>query len=187
LHTPSVHLSPVVQMLPSSQVAVFAFGVFKQLPSSQLSLVQTSPSSQLICAPGLHKPSLPHLSLVVQASPSLQASPVKTSCKQPLPPSHESLVQGLPSSQSSAFPFSHDVPEHASLPLHRSPSAQEVPGTDAGYWQEPLAQASAVQASVSVQSLHSTSFPSLMPQASSAPPGWQAPLLSRQPRQQLPL
>src|SRR5262245_57088207 len=71
---PSVlQASPLVQALPSSHVAP-GVGVETHWPSTQASLVQAFPSSHLISEPA-HLPSVLHVSSVVQASPSSQASP----------------------------------------------------------------------------------------------------------------
>jgi hypothetical protein len=66
-----LHLSLVVQAFPSSQAAVL-FVWMQPLPAEQVSVVHTLPSSQLVAAPPLQEPVASHLSLVVQASPSLQ-------------------------------------------------------------------------------------------------------------------
>jgi hypothetical protein len=87
--------SPVVQTLLSLQA--FLLGVCTQLPVavSQVSFVQTLPSSQFLDAP-VQAP-LEQISPVVQALLSLQGSVLLAWMQ--TPPTQESVVQTLPSSQ----------------------------------------------------------------------------------------
>ncbi len=69
---PPTHRSPPVQTLPSEQAAPLLV-VTQPLTGSQLSLVQTLPSSQGTAVPGLHWPAAQR-SLLVQALLSVQAA-----------------------------------------------------------------------------------------------------------------
>ena len=92
--------------------------------AEQLSSVHRSPSSHLSAAPGMHFAVL-HVSLVVQALPSVQASPsFKSLYTQPVAASHESTVHGLPSSQPFALPATHLSFAHTSPSVHLLPSSQ---------------------------------------------------------------
>src|SRR5881296_3144277 len=82
------------------------------------------PSSQLGDAPPTHLPPL-HLSLVVQASPSLHGA-VLFVWKQPVAGLQVSSVQTLPSSQLSARPPTHTPPPHRSLRVQAFPSSHEA-------------------------------------------------------------
>ncbi len=89
---------------------------------SQLSVVQKLLSSQPLTAPGLQPPPL-HWSSMVQALLSLHGSELLILI-QPLNASHKSVVHGLPSSQSLAWPPPHLPPLQVSPSVHGLPSSQ---------------------------------------------------------------
>jgi len=125
LQAPPPQVSPPVQALPSLHGSEFA--VFTQpLLGSQLSLVQTLPSSQLSAGPALQVPSA-QMSSLLQALPSLQGA-VLLACVQPLAGSQLSVVQGLPSSQFTAAPAWHR-PEKQVSPLVQALPSLQVPAT----------------------------------------------------------
>src|SRR5439155_2803476 len=96
-HRPPLQTSPPVQLFPSEQGA--AVLVWAQpVAELQVSSVHTFPSSQVGAAPPRHLPP-PHLSLVVQAFPSLHRAVLCVS-KQPVAGLQVSAGQTLPSSQS---------------------------------------------------------------------------------------
>ena len=119
-HMPPEHVSPVVHASPSSQGSVLS--TFRQpRTESQESSVQGLASSQSGAAPPTQTPAA-QVSPVVQALPSSHDSMLST-LTQPRTESHESLVHGLPSSQSSGAPPTHDPPEQVSSIVHASPSS----------------------------------------------------------------
>jgi hypothetical protein len=151
-----------------------------------LSAVQTSPSLQLMGVPALQRPSEPHLSPVVQPSPSLQLAPVRATCVQPVAASHASVVHSSSSSQSSSPPALQLVPEQTSWPLHLLPSLQGVLAGAATVSQTNLSgtQTPTLHASETVQSAHSASA---VPHAAAEVPRWQtrpAFVFSKQPEVQ---
>ena len=96
---PAVHTSAMVAGSPSSQVTP-AVGVEVQ-PStgSHTSAVHALPSSQLPQLPLPAQTPAVQTSPEVLGSPSSQLAPVPGAWTQPVTGSHESSVQGLPSSQ----------------------------------------------------------------------------------------
>src|SRR5262249_26559846 len=98
---PPLHVSAVVQALPSSQDAVLLVCT-QPVAMLQLSFVQTLPSLQLGGGPPTPVPAL-QASLVVQALPSSHG-PGTLVCWQPDAGEHESAVQTLPSLQLGAGP-----------------------------------------------------------------------------------
>jgi hypothetical protein len=123
LHVPAAHTSPVVQPLPSSQLAVLLLWL-QPVEGTQPSVVQGFPSSHRLAgltAVPLQVPAL-HASLVVQALPSLHAT-VLAELTQPALGSHESLVHTLLSLQLTALP-THAPPAHVSPWLQALPSSQ---------------------------------------------------------------
>ena len=154
--TPAVHTSLLVQALPSLHVPPLAMLVKTQLPvlTSQVSVVQALLSLQVLAVP-------PHLPVVqvsglVQALPSLQVVPsVALANKQlPVPVSHESLVQPLPSLQTLAVPPQLPAVQ-MSLAVQALPSLQALPSASPMFLQLPVvgAQLSDVQALLSLQFL----------------------------------
>jgi hypothetical protein len=75
-HAPPWQVSPTVQALPSSQLAVVGLKT-QPAKGSQLSAVQGFWSSQTVAAPGRHAPSL-QVSAIVQALPSSQPALLST-------------------------------------------------------------------------------------------------------------
>src|SRR5437870_8014027 len=71
-HLPPLHLSLVVQAFPSLHGAVL-FVWTQPVAGLQVSSVQTLPSSQFVAGPPTQPPLL-HVSLLVQAFPSLHAA-----------------------------------------------------------------------------------------------------------------
>jgi hypothetical protein len=146
-HVPPLQASPVVQALPSSHAAelfVWAQPVAGLHESSVHGLL----SLQLVAGPPWHVPP-PQVSPVVHALPSSHGA-VLFVATQPLAGSHESSVQGLPSSQTTAVPGWHDPPPQASPVVHALPSSHGLvllvkTQPDAGL------QVSVVQALLSLQ------------------------------------
>ena len=124
-----LHLSPVVQALPSSQLTVLLVWV-QPVRDEQPSVVQTLPSSQLAAAPPLQVPVASHLSPVVQASPSLHDWPLRgLGLHELLGSSQTPELHWLPDpEQSRATPATH-VPAalHLSLTVQNRPSSQPLP------------------------------------------------------------
>ena len=100
------------------------------LTASHWSVVQELESSQFCIAPDTHLPPL-HWSPVVHTEPSSQGEVVLTWTQPPVAMEHESVVQGLLSSQVLNLPPPQARPLQASPSVHRLPSSQ-VPG--AGAW-----------------------------------------------------
>src|SRR5947207_565025 len=90
---PFWHVSPSVQVLPSSHGLVL-FVWTQPLAGLHVSVVQTFMSSQLGAGPPTQLPPM-HVSLVVQALPSLQEA-VLGVWTHPVAGTHESSVQTLP-------------------------------------------------------------------------------------------
>jgi len=140
-HRPPLQTSPPVQLFPSEQGA--ALLVWTQpVAELQVSSVHTFPSSQLGDAPPTHLPP-PHLSLVVQAFPSLHRAVLFVS-KQPVAGLQVSSVQTLPSSQLSAGPPTQPPLLQVSLVVQAFPSLQ---GAVLALWTQPVLglQVSSVQ------------------------------------------
>jgi hypothetical protein len=132
---------PGIQMLPAAQIST----PLQRFPSEQLaptgsgsccgppvgvheSAVQGLPSSRTGGVPGRHAPVLSQTSLPLQRLPSGQAVPAdKGVCTAPVAGSHESVVQGLPSSTPSGGPPTHVPFAHRSAVVHALPSLHEVP------------------------------------------------------------
>src|SRR6266852_5356807 len=121
MQVPPLQVSLVVQALPSLQGLVLLVCT-QPVAGSQLSSVQTLPSSQLGAGPPTQVPPL-HASLVVQAFPSLQGL-VLLVCTQPVAGLQLSSVQTLPSSQLGAGPPTHAPPAQVSLVVQAFPSLQ---------------------------------------------------------------
>jgi hypothetical protein len=122
-------VSPAVHALPSSQA--FPLFVLMQSPltGSQLSDVQALLSLQSLEAPPWHAPPT-QTSFAVHAFPSLHGSALLV-CTQPSAGSHESVVQGFPSSQLRGAPTEQLPASHVPLPVHASPSLHVEPSTRA--------------------------------------------------------
>src|SRR6266849_2358938 len=140
-HVPPAQVSFVVQAFPSSQEAVLLVCVHP-LAGSHASSVQTLLSLQLGAGPPTHVPP-EHVSLVVQAFPSLQEA-VLLVCTQPVAGLQLSSVQTLLSLQLGAGPPTQAPPLQVSLVVQAFPSLQ---GAVLLVWKHPLvgSQASSVQ------------------------------------------
>jgi len=139
-HAPPAHVSAVVQALPSLQDAEL-FACVQPPAGLQASSVQGFASSQFKGAPPTHAPPL-QVSFVVQMLPSLHEAALFV-CTHPLAALHESLVQGLPSSQPSKGPPRHTPPLQVSSVVQALPSLHG-PVLDAPPWQTPPLQVSPV-------------------------------------------
>src|SRR6266849_2108169 len=146
-HVPPAQVSFVVQAFPSSQEAVLLVCVHP-LAGLQLSSVQTLLSLQLGAGPPTHVPP-EHVSLVVQAFPSLQEA-VLLVCTQPVAGLQLSSVQTLLSLQLGAGPPTQAPPLQVSLVVQAFPSLQ---GAVLLVWKHPVAgsELSSVQTSLSLQ------------------------------------
>src|SRR5438552_6788972 len=103
----------------------------------QESAVQGLLSSQLSGVPGVQVPIL-QVSSPLQTLPSEQEAPSGTGVSlHPEAGSQESVVQALPSLQTSGVPAAQRPCSQVSLPLQASPSEQEVPSAT-GVWMQPL-------------------------------------------------
>ncbi len=123
---PTLHRSPWVQALPSSQGAITCLNWQLPVAASQVSAVQALPSSHGLLGPATHRPPL-QKSPWVHALPSVHGALVGTTW-QPSLASHESAVHGLPSPQAKALPLKHLPPVQASPLVQTEPSAsQSVP------------------------------------------------------------
>src|SRR5207247_5347080 len=111
-HFPPLHVSLVVQALPSLHGAVL-FVWTQPVAGSQLSVVHTFPSSQLGAGPPTHVPPL-HVSFVVQASPSLHGA-VLFVWTQPVAGLQLSVHQTLLLSQLGAVFPPHVPPQHVTF------------------------------------------------------------------------
>ena len=117
---PALHASFAVQGLPSSHVA--ALGKWTQpWPSRHVSSVHRLSSAHCATTPR-HLPLL-HWSSALHFCPSSHAKPLASVCVQPVAKSHASLVQMLPSSQSTLDVPLHWPSLHASLAVQAFPSS----------------------------------------------------------------
>src|SRR5438034_211285 len=132
-HVPPLHVSLVVQALPSLHGAVL-FVWTQPVAGLQLSVVHTFPSSQLGAGPPTHVPPL-HVSFVVQASPSLHRKGV-VEWTQPVAGLHLAVVQPVPSSRLGGVPRAHVSPLHVSFVVQASPSLH---GAVLFVWTQPVA------------------------------------------------
>jgi hypothetical protein len=156
---PATHWSPVVQRVPSVQAVPFATGVLAHAPVTGLqpSVVQALPSSQATAVPVQVPPA--HWSAVVQRLPSLHAVPFAAGrlVQVPVPMLQASIVQALPSSQTTGVPVQAPF-AHWSGVVQRLPSLHAVPFAAGTLPHVPVAglQASVVQA---LPSSHPTAVP----------------------------
>src|SRR5205809_500697 len=132
-HVPPLHVSLVVQALPSLHGGGL-FGWPRPLAGLQLSVVHTLRSSQLGAGPPTHVPPL-HVSFVVQASPSLHGA-VLFVWTQPVAGLQLSVVHMFPSSQLGAGPPTHVPPLHVSFVVQAS---QSLHGAVLFVWTQPVA------------------------------------------------
>ena len=121
IQTPPLQASPVVHVFPSLQGVVLSTCV-QPVANSQLSSVQTFPSSQLGAGPPTQAPA-EQVSPVVHASPSLQGAVLLT-WVQPVAGSQPSSVHTFPSSQLAVEPPTQTPPTQASPVVQPSPSLQ---------------------------------------------------------------
>jgi hypothetical protein len=120
-HAPMRHVSPTVQALPSSHVAVLM--MCRQPPITlQTSSVQGFVSAQSGGGPPAQTPPA-HPSFVVHALPSLQGLALGR-WTHPVAGTQASSVQTLPSSQTGGGPPAHAPPEQTSFAVHAFPSLQ---------------------------------------------------------------
>src|SRR6266850_2173419 len=151
VQAPALQISSPLQTSPSEQEVPSATGVRKQPLGPQESVVQGLLSSQLRAVPGVQAPAL-QISSPLQTLPSEQEVPSGSGLlKQPVAGSQASVVQALPSLQTSGVPGAQRPCSQVSEPLQASPSEQEVPSAT-GVWMQPLGpQESAVQGLLSSQ------------------------------------
>ena len=116
---PPAQVSLVVHALPSLH-GLALFTLRQPKSGSQLSSVQTFPSTQLGAGPPTHTPP-EQASLDVQALPSLHGALLFVNT-QPVDGSHVSVVQRFPSLHTTGEPLTHAPPEHTSPVVHASPS-----------------------------------------------------------------
>jgi hypothetical protein len=136
LHTPARQVSVPSQTFPLLQSVPSATAVKRQpRTGSHVSFVHGLLSSHGVPELGTHAPARqvaapPQIDAAVHAVPSASAE-----CRQPVTASHESVVQGLPSSQLGAVPGTQAPPWQTSRPLQALPSLQPVPFGTALCWQ----------------------------------------------------
>jgi hypothetical protein len=116
---PPAQVSLVVHASPSLH-GLALFTLRQPKSGSQLSSVQTFPSTQLGAGPPTHTPP-EQASLDVQALPSLHGVLLFVNT-QPVDGSHVSVVQRFPSLHTTGEPLTHAPPEHTSPVVHASPS-----------------------------------------------------------------
>jgi hypothetical protein len=117
-----LHLSAVVQALPSSQ-ALMLLAKMHPVEVSHESLVHGFWSLHVMTVPR-HAPAL-QWSPLVQALASLQVFAFAFVNTHPTSALHESFVQGLPSSQGRAGPPVQTLAAQMSLVVHLSPSSHD--------------------------------------------------------------
>jgi len=120
-HVPPEQVSPCVHTVPSEQ-ELLLFGFWQPVRASQVSVVQSLPSAQVLATPGAQTPPA-QTSPSVQTLPSVQERALLT-CAQPLAAMHESVVQSLPSLQLGGAPPTQEPTAHASLSVQAEPSSQ---------------------------------------------------------------
>jgi hypothetical protein len=131
--TPDWHVSLSVHALPSEHTVPFVIATFAQTPVVvlQASVVHVLPSLQSFAVPAVQVPDL-HVSLIVQAFPSVQVVPSADAGLEQLPVagSHRSSVHGFVSAQFLAVPPAQTpTASHFSVPrMHRLAVSQLVSG-----------------------------------------------------------
>ena len=120
MHAPPLHVSPVVQALPSLHVSVLFVNVHPT-DGSQTSVVHALLSLQVIAVPPPHAPAL-HRSPVVQAFPSLHVRVLFTNTH-PVDGLQVLSVHGFMSSQTRGVVPMHAPELHASPVVHAFPSS----------------------------------------------------------------
>jgi hypothetical protein len=136
VQAPLLHVSPMVQALPSSQDAVL-LTCSQPATGSQESVVQTLPSSQFGGGVPMQEPSW-HVPVPLQTSPSSQEAVLLT-WTHPVAGSQESSVQTLASSQSGGGPLTQTPLVQTSGVVHALPSLQVEPSGFARFEQTPVA------------------------------------------------
>ncbi len=123
---PDLHASPTVHSLLSSQLTPSLTGLYTQAPlvELQLSAVHAKPSLHTLAVP--RQLPLWHMSLLVQALPSVQVLPLPTLANVQLPPTQASFVHALLSLQTLVVPV-HLPALQASLRVQGAPSSQLWP------------------------------------------------------------
>ena len=127
---PPEHVSPVVQALPSLQLALLFTNLHWPVAGSQVSVVQTLLSPQLFGVPAAHVPAA-QTSLSVQGFPSSHAAVLLTK-PQPVVAEQNGVVHGLVSSghvmaEPAHTPFVQTSPVvQGELSLHEVPVAAGV-------------------------------------------------------------
>jgi len=175
MQLPPMQPSPALQALRSVQVASLA-RCTQPVVALHESSVQGLPSWQFWGVPGWHTPST-QVSLVVQASPSVQA-PSAWLCAQPVLASQLSVVQALLSPQSMAAPDVHTAFAHA------SPLVQSFPSSHAPVAAACVHPAVALQPSV-VQGFPSSQF--AVAPGMQAPPAQASPAVHALPSEHAPV
>jgi hypothetical protein len=171
VHCLSLQVSPFVHTFPSSQGKVFAAWT-QPAVGSQLSVVQSVPSAQPFAASlgvPTHAPPW-HVSASVHALPSSHGT-AEALWTQPLAFSHESIVQGLASSHSTALP-THDPLLHESPLVHALPSSHAWPSAELLLLHCPVAD------------WHTFTMHGPLLAHTLLTPGWHAPPLHTSPRVQ---
>ena len=160
---PSLQASPLVQMLPSSQLAVLLLCT-QPFVLSQESVVQGFLSSQSLITPPLQFASL-QASPVVQVSPSSQVAVLLAWLQ--LPAAQLSVVQGFLSSQSTVLALLQTPARQASAKVQALPSSQGVPSPARVSPQTPAVQDATLQTSVDTGQSSATVHvvPSALPSA----------------------
>jgi hypothetical protein len=152
-HVPFWQVSAPLQTLLSEHAVPFRTAVVVQPKAGlQLSVVHTFPSSQTSAAPAVHTPAW-QVSGPLQTFPSEHGTPFSTVvATQPLAGLQLSVVQGLPSLQTSGVPALHVPPWQVSAPLHGLPSLHAVPLATTALVHTPAAHVSVVHGLLSLQS-----------------------------------
>jgi hypothetical protein len=142
-----------LQTFPSEHDVPFRTAVaVHPVEGLQLSVVHTFPSLQTSAVPAAHTPAW-QVSAPLQTFPSEHAVPFATGAvAHPVAGTHESVVHGLASLQTSAVPAVHVPLWQVSAPLQRLVSAHEVPFARTALVHTPEAQVSVVHGFESLQS-----------------------------------
>jgi hypothetical protein len=148
---PALHLSPVVQALPSLQALPVRATLRQPEDTLQLSWVHGLSSSQSTAMPGWQAPLALQVSPVVQALLSLHSVPVRARLTQPLVALQLSAVQALPSSQLTVVPTQLAAALQTSPLVQAEPSEQAVPVKATFLQPVAVSQLSCVQGLLSLQ------------------------------------
>src|SRR5262245_23151298 len=140
VHCPLTHMSCVVQALRSLQGTSRSVNL-QPIAGSQKSAVHGLSSPHTIGDPGEHAP-LVQTSFLVQALPSSQGSKLGRCTTTQRTGSHESSVQGFPSSVGRVRPPTHTPALHASSAVQQKPSSQGAKLSACAQPVEPLHESS---------------------------------------------